>query len=150
MKKYFYISLVAASMIGVGCKSGQMAATSSKGINNYATTTENMMNLSSGMSVGDVSRTLNCEPTDIYSNIADNEKILVYKYRKNFQNVPMAKENTEEFLRGGKPVFSDESNLYVVFDSKSNKMLYYITESGRGSGEKEISNALKIKYNDQE
>lgn len=114
-------------------------------VNNYATTTDNIFNLSVGMSLDDVSRTLKCEPTDIYSNIVDNQKIVIYKYRKNYQEVPTKSKDEANYLRGGKKVFKDESNLYVVLDSKTNKLLYFITDSGRKSGKSELNQSLKVK-----
>jgi hypothetical protein len=113
--------------------------------NNYATTTENIFNLTAGMSLDDVSRTLKADPTDMYSNIKDNQKVVVYKYRKNFQKVPIKKKDNADYLRGGNPVFKQESNLYVILDSKTNKLLYFITESGRKSGNVELNNALRVK-----
>ena len=62
-----------------------------------------------------------------------------------YQEVPLKARNNEEFLRGGKAVYKDESNIYIVFDAKTNKMVYYITDSGRKSGKKEINEALKFK-----
>jgi len=114
-------------------------------VNNYATTTEYIFNLSAGMSLDDVSRTLKSEPTDIYSNIVENQKIVVYKYRKNYQEVPTKSKDDANYLRGGKKVFKDESNLYIVLDSKTNKLLYFITDSGRKSGKSELNQALKVK-----
>jgi len=114
-------------------------------INNYATTTDNIFNLSSGMSLDDVSRILKSEPTDIYSNIIENQKIVVYKYRKNYQEVPTKSKDDANYLRGGKKLYKDESNLYVVLDSKTNELIYYITDSGRKSGKSELNQALKIK-----
>jgi hypothetical protein len=113
--------------------------------NNYATTTDSIFNLRAGMTLDEVSKTLKSEPTDVYSNIVDNQKIIIYKYRKNYQQVPTKKLDAAEYLRGGKSIYKDESNLYVVLDSKSNKLLYFITESGRKSGKTELNNVLKIK-----
>jgi len=48
-------------------------------------------------------------------------------------------------LRDGNSVYSDESDLYVIFDSKTNNMLYYITQSGRNTAFREILQANKLK-----
>lgn len=114
-------------------------------LNNYATTTDNIFNLALGMSLDDVTKTLKAEPTDLYSNIIENQKIVVYKYRKNYQEVSKKAKDDATNLRGGKKVFKDESNLYVVLDSKTNKLLYFITDSGRKSGKSELNQALKVK-----
>lgn len=147
MKNYILLFFVASALL-VSCRLQKTAApSSSKIINSYATTTENILKLTTGMSLDDVNRTLNCEPTDFYSNVNNGEKIVVYKYRKNLQSVPVNQKDDAKYLRGGKPVYqTEEANLYVVFDSKTNKLVNYITQSGRDSGVKEINDALKIKY----
>jgi hypothetical protein len=116
-------------------------------LNNYATTTDNIFNLSLGMSLDDVTKTLKAEPTDLYSNIIENQKIVVYKYRKNYQEVSTKTKDDATNLRGGKKVYKDENNLYVVLDSKTNTLLYFITDSGRKSGKTELNQALKVKRN---
>jgi hypothetical protein len=50
-------------------------------------------------------------------------------------------------LRGGQSVYKDEGNLYVVFSSDKNEMLYFITDNGRKMGKRELNEALKIKLN---
>lgn len=146
MKK-FIITLSVMTLVLSSCKMGKRAVSSTgKVINNYATTTENMFKLSPGMSLEEVSKTLECVPTDFYSNLRDHKKIVVYKYKKNFQSFFSYKElNSEKSLRDGDPVYADESNLYIIFDSKTNNMLYYITESGRKSGQFEIFQTIKLK-----
>ncbi|MBM3454398.1 MAG: hypothetical protein FJX80_04535 [Bacteroidetes bacterium] len=145
MKNYIFIALAASTFL-VSCKPKKTAApSSSKIINNYATTTDNIFNLSNGMSLEDVRRTLDCEPTDVYYNLKNNQKVLVFKYRKNYQKVPVKQKDHEKFLRGGKPLYKDEDNLYTVFDSKTNKLQYFVTDSGRKAGKREIMEALKLK-----
>jgi hypothetical protein len=118
---------------------------SSKVLNNFATTTDNIFRLEEGMTLNEVSTTLSVDPKDVYSNTVNQTKIVVFKYRLNYQEVPLKAKNNEECLRGGKAIYKDESNLYVIFDSKTNKMIYYITDAGRKSGKSEINDALKLK-----
>ena len=59
--------------------------------------------------------------------------------------MPTSAKNNENYLRGGTPVYKDESNLYAVFDSKTNELIYYITDSGRKMGKNELNEALKLK-----
>lgn len=149
MKKYFVISGIITLGL-ISCKSKQAAEPAPKKIiNNYATTTANIIKLEAGMMLSEVNQTLNCEPTDFYSNVDNNEKIVVYKYRKNYQAVPVKQKDQEKYLRGGKPLYMDESSLYVIFDSKSNEMKYYITDSGRKAGKNEINTAWKLKLKKQ-
>jgi len=128
--------IVAIGLLLASCKSAK---------NNYATTTECIFNLRAGMTLEDVSKTLKSEPTDVYSNIVENQKVIIYKYRKNYQQVPTKKQDAAEYLRGGKSVYKDEANLYIVLDSKTNKMLYFITDSGRKAGKSELNHALRVK-----
>lgn len=128
--------IIAIGLFFTSCKTAR---------NNYATTTECIFNLHAGMDLEDVSRILKSEPTDVYSNIVGNQKVVVYKYRKNYQQVPTKRQDAAEYLRGGKSVYKDESNLYVVFESKTNKLLYYITDSGRKAGKSELNHALRVK-----
>jgi len=145
MKNYIYI-IIATSTLLVSCRAIKTGGpSSSKILNNYATTTEGIFNLSYGMSFEDVQLTLNCEPTDFYYNLKNNQKVVVFKYRKNYQKVPLNQKDHTDYLRGGKPIYKDENNLYTVFDSKTNKLQYFITDSGRKAGKGEILEALKIK-----
>jgi hypothetical protein len=137
MKKYIFYAF---ALIGI-----MTSCASSKVLNNYATTTDNIFNLKEGMTLNEVTTTLNAEPKDVYSNTVNQTKIVVYKYRLSYQEVPLKAKNNQEYLRGGKAVYKDESNIYIIFDAKTNKMVYYITDSGRKSGKKEINEALKFK-----
>ena len=93
MKKYFVISGIITLGL-ISCKSKQAAEPAPKKIiNNYATTTANIIKLEAGMMLSEVNQTLNCEPTDFYSNVDNNEKIVVYKYRKNYQAVPVKQKD---------------------------------------------------------
>lgn len=115
--------------------------------NNYATTTEYITNLKQGMTLDEISKTLNSQPKDVYSNIENKTKIVTYKYRLNYQKVPAKAKNDEQYLRGGQHVYKEEGNLYVVLSSDDNKLLYFITDNGRKLGKKELNEALKIKLN---
>ena len=138
MKKQhiIYIGFLTLALISCG---------PAKVLNNYATTTEEIFKLEKGMSVSDVNSILKSEPKDIYSTTAGQTKVLVYKYRHNYQKVPTSAKNNENYLRGGTPVYKDESTLYAVFDSKTNELIYYITDSGRKMGKNELNEALKLK-----
>lgn len=138
MKNIFFIALSLVMTVLYSCAPAKV-------LNNYATTTEEIFKLDKGMSVSDVNSVLKSEPKDIYSNTVGSTKVLVYKYRLGYQKVPTNARNNEQYLRGGTPVYKDESNLYVVFDSKTNEMLYFITDSGRKMGKNELNEALKVK-----
>ena len=117
-------------------------------INNYCTTTSSMYNLKQGMSLTDIITTLKAEPKDIYSNTIDKEKVLVFKYKRAYQQINLNSVNAESSLRKGLPIFKDEMNLYVFMDAKTNKLVHYITDSGRKTARKELNEALKLKIRD--
>lgn len=128
-------------MILTSCSMGKV-------VTNYCTTTENILMLNQGMSLQDVISALKVDPKDFYSNIVDGTKIVSFKYKRQYQQVPTKNKDDESFLRGGTPKYKEEGNLYVVFDSKTDKMLFYITDSGRKFGQKEINDALKLRIRD--
>lgn len=140
MKKINTIAFLIAFLMFSGLTKAQVA-------NNYATTTEYITNLKQGMTLDEISKTLNSQPKDVYSNIENKTKIITYKYRLNFQKVPAKAKNDEQYLRGGEPVYKEEGNLYVVLNSDDNKLIYFITDNGRKLGKKELNEALKIKLN---
>lgn len=94
-----------------------------------------------------VNSTLGVLPNEFYTNFSDGNKVLVYKYKKQYQLVPLKSQNDKEYLaNGGKEKFIKENNLYVVFDQKTDKMAYFITDIGRETAKKRIaeSNLLKL------
>jgi hypothetical protein len=143
MKTISFLYIIGLSLVLFSC--GLFRST--KVTNNYATTTEQIFNLEQGMTLPEVSTTLKSEPKDVYANIETKTKIVVYKYRLNYQIVPLKAKNDEQYLRGGQSVYKDEGNLYVVFSSDKNEMLYFITDNGRKMGKRELNEALKIKLN---
>jgi len=116
----------------------------------YLTTPENIWKLEKDMSLAQINTTLGVDPYDIYINDQTHSKILIYKYRLRTQKfkhitflspivnfwVPSHPDgesqlrNTTEAFRG-----RNEKELYVVLDSKSNKLVQYITETGREDAE---------------
>lgn len=143
MKTKSFLYIIGLSVVLASCGLFRSSNVS----NNYATTTEQIFNLEQGMTLPEVSATLKSEPKDVYANIETKTKIVVYKYRLNYQEVPLKAKNDEQYLRGGQSVYKDEGNLYIVFSSDKNEMLYFITDNGRKMGKRELNEALKIKLN---
>jgi hypothetical protein len=103
---------------------------------NYCTSTENIWKLEKDMSLAQINAVLGIEPYDIYINDQSHNKVLVYKYRIRTQDPAITNQSAtydSEALRNQEELFlsRDEKNLYVVLDSKTNKMLQYITDAGR-------------------
>jgi hypothetical protein len=117
-------------------------------ISNYCTTTEYIYQLRKGMTLNEVNTLLRVEPKDLYFSAKDGSKIVTYKYKIAYQEVPTEKKDRADYLRGGEGHYKDEATLYVVFDAKNNQMLRYITDSGRSSSTKLLRNEQVIKLKD--
>ncbi len=103
---------------------------------NYCTTTENIYKLKKGMTLNEVTSTLDVEPKDLYFNRKDGSKVVTYKYKVQYQKVPKWFKNRELYLRGNSDYFKSEGTLYVILDAQTNKMENYITDSGRKQAKK--------------
>ena len=114
-------------------------------VQNPCTTVEKISNLHEGMLVAEVSNTLGVDPKEVYSIIENQTKVLLYSYKLEYQQINAKREKYQESLRGGSPRFKDENDLYVVFDARTNKMLFYVTDKGRKLGSKKMKEALKIR-----
>lgn len=135
MKKIFYVTFV---LIFSAC-AGSLV------VQNPSTTIEKIFNLHEGMLVTDVANTLGVDPREVYSIIENQTKVLVYTYKHEYQRINAKREKNQESLRGGPQRFKDENDLYVVFDARTNKMLFYVTDKGRKLGSKKMNEALKLK-----
>ena len=113
--------------------------------NNFCTTTERIFNLHEGMLLSEVTGALGVEPRDVYSIIENQTKVVLFLYKREYQSVNRKYINEEGSLRGGPKRYKDEASLYVVFDAKTNKMLYYITDEGRSKGTRTINTAIKLR-----
>ncbi|MEI6021658.1 MAG: hypothetical protein WCR21_11065 [Bacteroidota bacterium] len=113
--------------------------------NNYCTTTEKIFNLHEGMFINEVTTSLGVDPKDVYSIIENQTKVVLYLYKREYQSVDRKYVDEEVSLRGGPKRYKDEASLYVVFDAKTNKLLYYITDQGRSNASKTINTAIKMR-----
>ncbi len=112
---------------------------------NYDTTPALIFNLKYGMTLDEVVSGLNIPPKDVYSVIENKTKVVVFKYKLKYQQVNIKNQNNADNLRGGPERYKNEKNLYVVFDATTNKLLYYVTESGRANAAKAIGISLKFR-----
>ena len=98
------------------------------------------------MDYNQVNTILGVSPTDIYINYKDGTKIISYKYKLRYQKVSSGQQDSEMSLRGGEEIYRDESNLYVVFDANTNKVIYYVTDKGRKNAKDLINKSIELKY----
>ena len=112
---------------------------------NYCTTPENIWKLEKDMSLAQINATLGVEPNDVFLNDQSHSKVLVYKYRLRTQ---LTDSDDENQLRNYNEYFvkRDEKDLYVVLDSKTNKLVHYMTETGRQNADDVQKRAVYFKY----
>lgn len=109
------------------------------------TTIEEMYKLEKGMSKDQVNATLGIKPHEFYSTFSEGRTAMVYKYKKEYQQVKRdSVYETESLSKGGLEYFKNVGNLYVLFDSSSDEMDYFITSSGRKKATKVISDSRSI------
>jgi|GEM_PF-1802764 len=110
------------------------------------TTVEEMYNLRKDMSKEQVNKTLGIKPHEFYSSFDEAHTAVVYKYKKEFQKVKRdSVYETKNLASGGMEYFKNVGNLYVLFDSDSDKMDYFITSSGRKNATKVIAESRSLR-----
>jgi hypothetical protein len=145
MKNLIVLTVIAAAISMQSCKAPQAAAPAT-GMTSYCTTAEQIYKLTKGMDYNQVNTILGVSPTDIYINYKDGTKIISYKYKLRYQKVASGQQDSEMSLRGGEEIYRDESNLYVVFDANTNKVIYYVTDKGRKNAKDLINKSIELKY----
>jgi len=149
MKKILFVMIGAVLLSSCGfLKKSKMATINPLGVTEYYTTPEMIYNLSRGMTIAEVNNTLKVEPTDFYLNAPDGYKVITYRYKLQYQDVPMKRKDRAIYLRGGQEHFKDEGTLYVFFNASNNQLMRYITDEGRDNAEKLMRNKHKIESND--
>jgi hypothetical protein len=100
-------------------------------INPYYTTVEKMYNVEPGMTLTEITKALGVNPYEIYMDVNNGNRVLVFKYKKRHQKVPMNKQNKEEYLATSNERYLEEGSIYMIFTPKENKLISYYTTSGR-------------------
>lgn len=144
MKKYSTFLMTVGIMLFLG----SCTVSTPISLSNYCTTTEYIYQLRKGMTLNEVNTLLRVEPKDLYFSAKDGSKVITYKYKINYQQVPSEKRDKADYLRGGEGIYKDEGTLYVIFDAKTNQLQRYITDNGRSSAAKLLRNEQVIKLKD--
>jgi hypothetical protein len=134
MKNIFLILFVSGLL--ASCAS----APSSYNSPNY-TKVSKIFELKSGMTQGDIINTLGVEPFDIYTNFENGYKVLLFKYKQEYQKVSAARQDREENLKSGNVYYKsgkESKDLFIILDSKTDRMITMVTSSGRGNSAKRI------------
>lgn len=136
MKKKFIKSSIAIAL-AIG-----LVSCSTLNLPNF-TSVEEIYTLQTGMSLAQVNQALGVTPHEFYTNFQDGSKVVEYKYRRQYQQVSSSR--LPYVLNEGRESYRDEESVFVVFDSKSGKMLNYITSSGLKSATVELNNGNNLK-----
>jgi len=107
------------------------------------TTVSKIYKLQKGMSMSEVDNVLDAPPFDMYVNAKDGVKMVEYKYVHHHMKVRGA-YNSEANLNLGAPRYINPSDLVVVFDAQSGKMLYYYTSAGLADSKNTLNQMNQI------
>jgi hypothetical protein len=93
------------------------------------------------MTQGDIINALGVEPIDIYTNFENGYKVLLFKYKQEYQKVSAIRQDREENLKSGNVYYKpgkESKDLFIVLDSRTDKMITMVTSSGRGNSAKRV------------
>ena len=94
------------------------------------TTIDKLSNVNIGMTEGQVTNILGISPYDVYHDVANNCKVLVWHYKHKHHIIPSSQENTKASLSGGKTSYVNSNKVYMNFSENDKKLTSYFTEKG--------------------
>ena len=95
------------------------------------TTTDKLYKVSPGMTEKEVTSIVGISPYDIYHDVANNCKVLVWYYRHKQHSIPSSQEHTKESLAGGKITYVNTEKVYMTFSENDKKLINYFTDQGK-------------------
>ena len=95
------------------------------------TTTDKLYKVSPGMTEKEVTSIVGIPPYDIYHDVANNCKVLVWHYRHKQHSIPSSQEHTRESLAGGKITYVNTEKVYMTFSENDKKLINYFTDQGK-------------------
>jgi hypothetical protein len=95
------------------------------------TTTDKLYKVSPGMTEKEVTSIVGIPPYDIYHDVANNCKVLVWHYRHKQHSIPSSKEHSKESLTGGKVTYVNTEKVYMTFSENDKKLINYFTDQGK-------------------
>jgi hypothetical protein len=108
------------------------------------TTVSKIYKLHEGMELNEINALLDLTPYDVRINMANNEKILVYKYKHSFQRVRGKYYEFERLNNTEKMEYYNESDIYIVLNAQNDKLKYYYTSAGLKSAKDLLKKENKI------
>ena len=106
------------------------SAFAQKSIPEY-TTVDKLYKVSPGMTEEKVTSILGIPPYDIYHDVENNCKVLVWYYRHKQHTIPSSQEDTEASLSGGKTTYINTEKVYLTFSENDKKLINYFTDQGK-------------------
>jgi outer membrane protein assembly factor BamE (lipoprotein component of BamABCDE complex) len=94
------------------------------------TTIDKLSNVNIGMTEDQVTNILGISPYDVYHDVANNCKVLVWYYKHKHHIIPSSQENTKASLSGGKTSYVNSNKVYMNFSENDKKLTSYFTEKG--------------------
>lgn len=95
------------------------------------TTIDKLYKVSPGMTESEVTTILGIPPYDVYHDVANNCKVLVWHYRHKHHAIPSQQQNTKASLGGGKTTYINAEKVYMTFSENDKKLINYFTDQGK-------------------
>ncbi|MBC8266015.1 MAG: hypothetical protein H8E84_03525 [Flavobacteriales bacterium] len=95
------------------------------------TTIDKLYKISPGMTEKEVTEIIGIPPYDLYHDVANNCKVLVWYYRHKQHSIPSSHEDTRESLNGGKVTYVNTEKVYMTFSENDKKLINYFTDQGK-------------------
>ena len=95
------------------------------------TTIDKLYKVSPGMTENQVTNILGIPPYDVYHDVANNCKVLVWYYRHKHHAIPSQQQNTIASLAGGKTTYINAEKVYMTFSENDKKLINYFTDQGK-------------------
>ena len=95
------------------------------------TTIDKLYKVSPGMTEAQVTSILGISPYDVYHDVANNCKVLVWHYRHKHHAIPSQQEDTRASLGGGKTTYINTEKVYMTFSENDKKLTNYFTDQGK-------------------
>jgi hypothetical protein len=95
------------------------------------TTIDKLYKVSPGMTEKEVTDIVGIPPYDIYHDVENNCKVLVWNYRHKQHTIPSSHEDTRESLSGGKTTYINTEKVYMTFSENDKKLVNYFTDQGK-------------------
>ena len=106
------------------------SSTAQESIPEY-TTIDKLYKVSPGMTEDEITSILGIPPYDVYHDVANNCKVLVWHYRHKHHAIPSQQQNTKASLGGGKTTYINAEKVYMTFSENDKKLINYFTDQGK-------------------